>query len=187
MAGLKICIITILLTVIYLAGSVFLSNVLFYNKANGSIIKYENKPIGSRLIGQQFQKSIYFHGRPSASNYKNDISGSSNFSYYSNDLKQSTLNNNTKFLLLNKTTKPDLNLITESASGLDPHITYEGALRQADRVSTETRINKKDIIDFINKFSRPRILGLFGQKITNVLELNLKLNKELHAKAVRSR
>lgn len=186
MSGIKVCIITIILTALYLVFSVLISNILFYNKANGSLIKYNSHIVGSNLLGQSFKSNIYFQGRPSANNYKNDISGSSNFSYYSKVLQKQSLNKYDHFLTVNYNIKPDLNLITESASGLDPHITYEGAISQAERISKATGISKENIIHIINKISKPKIGKLFGERILNVLEANLEIKKELHAKAPRS-
>ena len=187
MSGLRICIITIFLTGIYLAASITLSNIFFFCNANGSLIKHEGRIIGSKLIGQLFESNIYFHGRPSANNYKNDISGSSNFPYYSSTLKEYVHNNYKTFLNANSNSLPDLNLIVESASGLDPHITYKGAIAQIDRVSKETGISKENITNIVNKLAKPRILGIFGEKILNTLEVNLEIKKELHAKASGSR
>ena len=186
MTALRVCIITMFLTFLYLVSTVFLTNILFFNKSNGSLIKINNKTIGSKLIGQEFTSNLFFRGRPSLFNYKNDISGNSNFPYYSNDL----LNNvKKKYKIFFKSTngaKSDLNIITESASGLDPHITYNGALGQLDRIANNTKINKEIIIALINKKSRPRILSLFGEKIVNVLELNIELSK-IYAKTLGSR
>lgn len=181
MVGIRVCIISIFLTVLYVAGSVGLTNLLFQNQSNGSLIKKDGEIVGSRLLGQNFTENKYFHGRPSFYNYKNDISGSSQFSFYSKDLIKFTQEKYNKFTLKSKNSKVDLNLITESASGLDPHITYNGALSQTDRISKDRNIKKEIIIELINKNSKPRILGLFGDKIINVLELNLKL-KGLYAK-----
>ncbi len=186
MRVLRICIITMLMILIYLISTVFFTNILFYGKANGSLIKIDNKIVGSNLIGQEFKNNIYFHGRPSSSNYKNDISGNSNFPYYSEALLKFIRENLKATLLINNNIKPDLNLITESASGLDPHITYTGAVSQIDRIANAGKMDKVVIKTLINKNSKPRILGLFGEKIVNVLELNIELNKH-YAKTPGSR
>lgn len=184
MSILKICVISILLTIIYLVFSVSLSNLIFYNQSNGSLIKVKNKIIGSKLIGQYFQSNIYFHGRPEPNNYKNNISGSSNFPYYSQELLNTISSNYNLFIKNNENKEPDLNIISESASGLDPHITYEGALSQVARISKNSNLSKEEIIKIIDKKSIPRIFGLFGKKIVNVLELNLELSN-IYAKKIR--
>lgn len=185
MKGVKVCIISILFTLIYLVTSIALSNLLLFNNSNGSLIKLDKRIIGSKLIGQDFRRSIYFHGRPSLYNYKNDISGNSNFPFYSKELVNNTLNEYTSFTRTNQNAKPDLNLITESASGLDPHITYQGALCQVNRISKASGISEAKILELIQKKSKPRFLGLLGEKIVNVLELNLELSK-LYAKTSKS-
>lgn len=177
MSALRVCIITILLTGIYLLISIVVSNVLFFGKANGSLLKVNNKIAGSKIIGQNFKSNKYFHGRPSLYNYKNNISGCSNFLYFSSDLIKKTKENYNSFLHINLNEKPDLNIITESASGLDPHITYESALSQIKRISRERNVDGMIIKSIVDKKSKPRILNLVGNKIVNVLELNLELEK----------
>ena len=183
---LKICFITIVFTGIYIISSVIISNVFFFNKANGSLVKLNNRTIGSRLIGQEFKSNIYFHNRKSLTGYKNDISGNSNFPFYSTKLKDEILRTHHDFIQTNENEKPDLNIITESASGLDPHLTYEGALSQVKRISRTSRLSNNEIISLINKNAKPFILGLFGKRIINVLDLNLELEKN-YAKTSRSR
>ncbi len=186
MTTLKICLITFLLTAVYLLSSVCLSNILFYFQSNGSLIKINNHTIGSKLLGQEFKNNIYFHNRPSLNNYKNNISGCSNFPYYSERLKEFIKTSYEDFKLINLNTAPDSNLISESASGVDPHITYNGALCQVNRISNLTDINKKEIISLINKVAKPKVGGLFGEKIVNVLEINIKL-RDIYAKKNRAR
>ena len=186
MIAIRVCLITIIFTAIYVVSSVLLSNIFFPKKSNGSLIKIDSKIVGSKLIGQGFKSNKYFHNRPSFNNYKNNISGSSNYPYSSKKLKESVLENHVKFMLLNHDKNLNLNIITESASGLDPHITLAGALSQINRISNATGISTKEITKIVENKSRGYILGLFGQKITNVLELNLELQK-LYAKTPRSR
>ncbi len=185
MTSLKVCFITFILTAIYLLSSVSISSILFHYQSNGSLIRAGNKIIGSKLIGQEFTKETYFHNRPSANNYRNSISGCSNFSYYSEELQSFIKSTYERFKSTNYNQLPELNLISESASGLDPHITYNGATNQVERISSTTGRNKEEIIKLIKKASRPRICGLFGEKIVNVLELNLKL-RGLYAKKSRT-
>lgn len=185
MKAIKVCIISILFTLIYLVTSIAVSNLLLFNNSNGSLIKLDKKIIGSKLIGQDFTKNIYFHGRPSLYGYKNDISGNSNFPFYSKELVNNTLNEYASFTRINQNIKPDLNLITESGSGLDPHITYQGALCQVNRISKVSSVNRAEILELLQKKSKPRFLGLLGEKIVNVLELNLELSK-LYAKTSKS-
>ena len=185
MTGIRVCLISIILTIVYVFATVTLSNLLFHNSSNGSLIKINNKVIGSKILGQEFKSNKYFHGRPSLYLYRNNISGNSNFPYYSKELKQYVLSSHSEFSRLNHNATPDLNLITESASGLDPHITFNGAISQVNRIVNSSQINREKIIKIVRGKSTPRILGLFGEKIVNVLELNLEL-KKLYAKTTRS-
>jgi K+-transporting ATPase ATPase C chain len=185
MTGLRVCIITIILTAIYFVLSVATTNIIFTNQSNGSLITKDNKILGSRIIGQNFTKNIYFHGRPSLNNYRNNISGNSNFPYYSAKLRDNISNNILRYKEKNHNSNFDLNIISESASGLDPHITYQGAIGQIERISASTGISKGKLINLITKKSKPRIFGIFGEKIVNVLELNIELNNT-YAKETRS-
>ncbi len=181
MTGIKVCMVTILLTIIYLASSVFFSTIVFNCNANGSLIKSNNKIIGSKLIGQEFSNPLYFHNRPSLNNYKNNISGNTNDAYYSKRLIENIKTNHINHKIKNFNSSPDLNLISESASGLDPDITYEGAISQIERISKLSGVTKDDLIKLLNKKAKPLVFGISGQKIINVLELNLEL-KQLYAK-----
>lgn len=182
MTTLKICLVTIIFTAIYIIISVFLSNLLFYHHSNGSLIKISNKTIGSKLIGQEFKSLKYFHNRPSQINYNNNLSGNSNLPFYSEKLKEDVLKNYSTFKQINNNGTTDLNFICESASGLDPHITYLGAISQIQRISNLSGINKDMIKKIIDKNAKPRILGILGEKIVNVLELNIEL-KKIYVKA----
>ena len=154
MVGIRVCLLTIFLTVVYVITTVLFCNLFFYVNANGSIIKIKNKIVGSKIIGQQFTSSKHFHGRPSLYNYSGNISGNSNYPYYSDDLVKSTSLNYNRFSKINQNLNTGLNLITESASGLDPDITYQGALTQINRIATASKIKPQEIIDIINKRSK---------------------------------
>lgn len=186
MTSIKISIITIFLTIIYLLLSVSISSIIFNYQSTGSLIKENKAIIGSRLIGQEFTDISYFHNRPSANNYKNNISGSSNSPYYSEELQNITKERYEDFILENKTKLLDVNLISESASGLDPHITYKSALSQIERISNTGLITKDELISLIEKAATPQICNLFGTKIVNVLEINLKL-RDIYAAKSRTR
>lgn len=175
MIGLRICLATMLLTAFYIFTSVQISCLIFNNKANGSLIKRNSKIIGSRLIGQNFTNLKYFHSRPSSNNYKNDISGNSNFPYHSKELKKFISIQNNNYLKINEKIAPDLNSISESASGLDPHITMKNAINQAYRISKNTNIDEREIINLINKKSKRS--GFSANQIVNVLELNIELER----------
>ena len=186
MTALRVCILTMFLTAFYILITVFITNIFFNSNSNGSLIYFNHSLVGSKLIGQDFKDKKHFHSRPSQNNYRNNLSGNSNYPYYSSKLIASIENHYQQFLSNNNNSIPDLNLITESASGLDPDITYKGALSQVERISINTGINKEQIINLININSKPRIAGIIGGKIINVLQLNLELNK-IYAKTNRTR
>lgn len=185
MTDIRVCIVTTILTIIYVTLSVATTNLLFHNKSTGSLIIFQDKIIGSKLIGQDFKNNAFFHGRPSLNHYNGELSGNSELSYFSNELNETVSSNYNRFKAQNQNQEPDLNLITESASGLDPHITYNGALSQIDRITQSTNIDKKDLLKIINKKAKSRTSSVYGEKIINVLELNLEL-KKLYAKTSRS-
>lgn len=183
MIGLRICLVTMMLTALYLFISVEISCLTFNSKANGSLIKTKNKVVGSKLIGQTFTSPNHFHGRPSSVHYRNDASGNSNFPYYSKELKDFISIESNNYLKTNEKQAPDLNSISESASGLDPHITKKNALSQISRISKNTKIDEKELHDLVNK--KLQINGLSREEIVNTLELNIELEK-LNAKKIRT-
>lgn len=182
MTSIKLCIITITLSTVYIFSTCIITSILFKSKSEGSIIWLDGKPIGSKLIGQNFRNNIYFYGRPSRNNHDTTLSGCSNFPYFSTDLVKNIKNNYTTFLNKHNNENIDLNLISESGSGLDPHITLAGAKSQIKRVSKYTSIPIEKLDEIVKKNAKPRILGLFGEKIVNVLELNIAVYKEINRK-----
>jgi len=176
MIGIRVCVITILLTGLYILFSVGVSSILFNQQSNGSTITENNKIVGSRLIGQRFTYSNHFHSRPSANNYRSNFSGNTNYAYKSNGLKTYIKQKSVDFKTINNNNIPDLNILSESASGLDPHITYEGATAQIKRISSSSKIAENEVKELIDKHAKPRIIGAFGERIVNVVELNLDLN-----------
>lgn len=180
MTAIRSSIILILMVLLYFTFSVFPSEFILRNKAQGSLIIKDKTVIGSKLIGQNFAHSKYFHGRYSAINFNPKISQSSNTPYFSRkDISRTkeTLNKYTY-----SSVKPDINLVSDSGSGLDPHITLNGALSQVSRISRERNIGENELILLINKKSKKRIAGLLGERTINVLELNLELDKLYDAK-----
>ena len=169
-----------ILSVIYTCTINSFAQIFFTNSANGSLIVKDGEIIGSKYIGQAFTEKKYFHGRPSVNNYNTyntreeaetlPISGGSNLAISNPNYIKNIETNIEKLLLEN----PNLEIkdipsemITASGSGLDPHITVQGAFIQAERVARENKINKDEIIELINKVAHKDII--------NVLELNLAL------------
>lgn len=163
-------------------GQVFMNS-----QANGSLIYVNDKVVGSKLIGQEFTSDMFFHGRPSTINYNTTTTESTTFetgstadSANSSKLTSSVESRINKFLTENPTVARHnlpASLFTESASGLDPDITLQGAEVQIDRVSKATGISRVDLIKYINESKES--VSPSGETLINVLQLNIKIAKAL--------
>lgn len=163
-------------------GQVFMNS-----QANGSLIYVNDKVVGSKLIGQEFTSDMFFHGRPSTINYNTTTTESTTFetgstadSANSSKLTSSVESRINKFLTENPTVARHnlpASLFTESASGLDPDITLQGAEVQIDRVSKATGISRVDLIKYINESKES--VSPSGETLINVLQLNIKIAEAL--------
>jgi len=175
---------TILTGVVYPFLVTVCAQLFFTKEANGSLIIKNNAVIGSQLIGQSFISERYFWGRPSATRpfpYNAADSDSSNINIRSPQFKQ-LLNQRSVFLTLTdplKRRNPPMNLLTASASGLDPDISPDAAFFQAPRIAAVHHLPLADINNLIKTSIKPRTFKLLGEPRVNVLELNLKL-EDLH-------
>jgi len=150
-------------------------------KAGGSLLVVDGKVIGSELIGQMFSSPGYFHGRPSAVGYSANGSGASNFGptsaklmeQLSKRIEQVRSENN----LLPNTSVP-ADLVLASGSGLDPHISIEGAMLQLQRVAKARGWQKSEVKMLIYQHVEPAQFGILGQDRVNVLKLNLALDEK---------
>lgn len=176
-------ILTVITGIVYPFIVTAIAQVIFPHKANGSLIVKDGKIIGSSLIGQFFNDSKYFWSRPSATAefpYNGAISSGANIGPANILLKQN-IENQMKIL---KNADPEntkvlpVDLVTYSASGLDPHITISGALYQAKRVARARNLNEETIINLIHKQTEGRFLGIIGEPVVNVLKLNIELDKK---------
>jgi len=181
--GLRLLGIMIILTGIIYPGLITLVTTLFFNdKAQGSLIEQNGVLIGSRLIGQNFESPEYFWSRPSVNSYDPLNSGGSNLGISNPLLKDKLIQRKQKFLKANNI-ENDLyipsEMITASASGLDPHISPAAALLQADRIADARGMNheKRDqLIKIINDLTEKRQFSLLGEPHINVFLLNLKID-----------
>ena len=180
-SGLIIFILLSVLTgLIYPVFITSLAQVFWKDKANGNLIIKDKKIIGSKLIGQDFTSSQYFHGRPSSIGYGGNISGASNLGSTNSKLitnteKQISEVRNENNLLVDSKMPSDL--VLSSASGLDPHISLDSALLQASRIATVRGIALDKLKKIIYKNLEEPQLGFLGQRRINVLTLNLDLDK----------
>ena len=165
-----------------------IGNVLFHEKASGEIILRDGKAIGAKLIGQGFTKPEYFHGRPSSAGDKGyDASNSSGSNLGPTNQKfADTVKGNIDTVLKDNPTlkkgEVPTDLVTASGSGLDPHISPEGAMAQLDRVAQSRKIGADQIRALIAEHTDGPQLGIFGEPTVNVLLLNLDMDAKFPVK-----
>jgi K+-transporting ATPase ATPase C chain len=173
-------VLTVLVGIVYPFVITGLSELLFKEKARGSLIEREGKVIGSRLIGQAFKGERYFHSRPSAagSGYDGAASGGTNLGPTSKQLFEEQVRGRAKQLRPeNPNVKIPIDLITSSGSGLDPHISPAAAEFQIPRIARERRMREDEVRELIRKYTERRQFGILGELRVNVLELNLALDE----------
>ena len=181
--GLRINIfMTILFGIAYPLVITGISQVVFPRQANGSLIVSDGKVIGSELIGQNFTKPEYFQPRPSAAGndgYDPTASSGSNFGPTNQKLIDRVKASVEKFRKENPdyTGPIPADLVTASASGLDPHLSPDSAMVQAARVAKARGASMDQISEVIAQFTEPPSLGLLGEPRVNVLKLNLALDE----------
>jgi potassium-transporting ATPase KdpC subunit len=178
-AFLMTVVMTILLGLVYPLVVTGLAQTLFKDKADGQIIRRNGEVIGSRIIAQPFASALYFHPRPSAAGNGYDAANSGGTNYASTNQKLiDRVNADSKALHdKNPTQAIPVDLITTSASGLDPEISPAAADFQVPRVAHARGISESTIRDLVLKHTRQRDLGLLGEPRVNVLELNLALDQ----------
>jgi len=178
-----VLVMTILLGVVYSFFMTGVAQLVFPAKANGSLIKKDGKIIGSELIGQKFDSSIYFWSRPSAIDYNPIPSGASNLGPTSDKLQKQVAERRKLFAINNSvsdTTAIPKEMIFASASGLDPHISQKAALLQVDRVAKARNFNtiqKQNLIQSVKSLTETPQFLILGEERVNVLILNLELDK----------
>jgi potassium-transporting ATPase KdpC subunit len=182
--AIKLFIILSLITgIIYPFAITGIGQLVFPHKANGSMIKINNNIIGSELIGQKFDSTIYFWGRPSAIDYNPMPSGGSNLNPVGTQLKdqiQARIDSIYTPLGYTEITKIPKDLLFASASGVDPHISPEASYFQVDRIADARNFNmdqKNKLFELIKKSIESPDLYILGEPRVNVLLLNLELNK----------
>ncbi len=169
---------SVLLGIIYPLVITALAQVLFHDKANGQLISRDGKVIGSRIIAQPFSGAAYFHPRPSAAGSGYDAANSAGTQLGPTNKKLvDRVNQDVAAAQAENPGKPvPIDLVTTSASGLDPHITPASAEFQADRIARARAIGMPDLQALIAKHTEGRKFGLLGEPTVNVLELNLDLD-----------
>jgi K+-transporting ATPase ATPase C chain len=171
-------VLTVLLGIIYPLVVTGLAQVMFPTKAGGSLIEKDGKVIGSSLIGQPFTGPGYFHSRPSAagSGYDGTASGGTNLGPTSQKLMDSVKTAADSLREENPVSPIPIDMVTASASGLDPHITPAAAEFQVPRIAKERGMNADEVRRLVREHTEGRQFGLLGEPRVNVLELNLALD-----------
>lgn len=181
---------TVITGLIYPLAMTGIAGVVFPTQAQGSLIEKDGKIVGSTLIGQEFKDDRYFHGRPSATTapdpndstktvsapYNAANSGGSNLGPTSKALNDRIKEDVDKLRAENPSSPVPVDLVTTSASGLDPDISPEAALFQVPRVARARNLPEQQVRDLVVKNTQGRFAGLLGEPRVNVLALNLALD-----------
>ncbi len=178
-AGLYTAITAVLLGLVYPVVITGLAQLAFRDKADGQFILRKGDVIGSKLIGQPFTGAGYFHSRPSAAGagYDAAASSGSNLAPSSKALAD-RVGASVKAEAADApvATSIPIDLVTASASGLDPDISPAAALYQVPRVARDRKLSKEAVRDLVLQSIAPRQFGLLGEPTVNVLSLNLALD-----------
>ena len=181
---------TVMTGLVYPLAMTAIAGVIFPDQAEGSLIARDGKVVGSALIGQEFKDDKYFHGRPSATTapdpndstktvpapYNAANSGGSNLGPTSKALNDRIKEDVEKLKAENPNSPVPLDLVTTSASGLDPDISPEAALFQVPRVAKARDMPEGRVRELVVKHTQGRLAGVLGEPRVNVLALNLALD-----------
>lgn len=174
-AGLYTAITAVLLGIAYPLAITGIAHILFPRQSSGDLVLRNGVPVGSRLIGQPFSGTRYFHSRPSAAGVGYDASASSGSNL--GPTSKALVERITQSVTSETTRKRvPVDLVTASGSGLDPDISPAAAYYQVQRVSGARGIPEETVRKLVASHITQRQFGLLGEPRVNVLELNLALD-----------
>jgi K+-transporting ATPase ATPase C chain len=183
---LYVLVLTVLLGVVYPAAVTGLARVFWREKADGSFVAENGRVVGSELIGQKFTRPEYLHPRPSAAGkegYDATASQGTNQGPTNADLAKAIA---AAVAAARADRSGDgrpvpADLVTSSASGLDPHLSPDAALWQAARIAKARGVAEEKVAEIVRRHVEPRTLGFLGEPRVNVLRTNLDLDRSLPA------
>lgn len=186
---IAIVVMTIFLGLLYPLAVTGISQVVFPGAADGSKVSLDGKVVGSKLIGQEFKGKAYFHSRPSATEYSGNVTYFGNAAPNSIEAREEVREYMKAYLQTEKPYDKSLtsdgipvDAVTQSASGVDPHISVANARIQAHRIAAVRNLPLAQVEDLISANTDGRGLGVLGEAGVNVLELNIALDQEAPTK-----
>lgn len=167
-------VLTVLLGVLYPAVVWGVGQVGLTGRADGSLVRRDGVVVGSSLLGQDFTGPRWFHGRPSVSAYAGGASGGSNLATTAQDQARAVRERQAAWAGIGDGPAP-ADVLTASASGLDPHVSPAAADAQVSRVAAANGLSEAVVRRLVESHTQGRSLGFLGEPRVNVLELNLAL------------
>jgi K+-transporting ATPase ATPase C chain len=179
-AVLMTAVTTLLLGIVYPLVVTGIAQAAFRDKANGQLIERNGQIVGSHIIGQAFSSPGYFRGRPSAAGtgYDATNSGGTNLGPTNRKLIEAVKASVDAARKENASAAVPIDLVTSSASGLDPHLSPASAAFQVPRVARERGVSPVDLQRLVDSHTEGPQLGFLGESVVNVLELNLALDAQ---------
>jgi K+-transporting ATPase ATPase C chain len=181
---LAVVVLTVALGLAYPLAITGIAQVAFPGSADGSQVSLDGRVVGSKLIGQEFKGKAYFYSRPSATEYSGDVTFFGNAGPNSAELRDAIRENLATYVELEQPYDHSLtrgqvpvDAVTESASGVDPHISEANARIQAHRIAAVRGLSLAEVEGLISDNTDGRSLGVLGEPGVNVLQLNIALEE----------